>query len=757
MNCHCKTADLAIRSAAVVLAAVVSGVASDTHWSFQPVVRPQVPVTMHTNTSGNAIDSFLLKRLEREHINPSPEADSITVLRRVSLDLIGIPPTPEEVDAYMEDSEPDRYQKAVDQLLASPHYGEKWAVSWLDLCHYADTDGYLTDQLRPVAWRYRDWLIEALNRNLPFDDFTIQQLAADLLPYALMHQRLATGFLRQTLSNREGGAEPEEFRVKQVVDRTEMVGTIWLGLTVGCARCHDHKHDPLTQREFFQFYACLDNGDEVNIDAPLPEERHAFVSSRQEYNEHRRQLIDPYRAEIKLLQQEWESKCLHARDHPGADHVWDRQWELLGLVWGGQLGEGQLEGQEIVRCPWKERTSRQKDDLLNYFLVSGSVTDPQRFKALELGKLQDQLTHLQEEFPKATRAPVMQASLTRRQTYIHEAGDFRDRGQDVSPATPQWLPSWSPSEIEDTRLTLARWLVSRSNPLTARVVVNRMWEQFFGRGLIVTTENFGLRGEPSSHPALLDWLAAEFMDSGWDVKAMHRLIVHSKVYRRSSEYREDLTSIDPSNVLLAHQSALRLSAEILRDAGLAVSGLLYTEIGGPSVRPQQPASVTKEAFGSYDWKPSSAPDCYRRGIYTFRIRTTPFAQGVTFDAPNPNEICTRRARSNTPLQALTLLNDPVFFEMAQALADRALSEPDLSQRDRLEYVFSRCLAREPTESEIQQLTTYLQTQLSEYQSSRELLPILDYEFSASAGSVEKAAWTNLCSVILNLHEFITRD
>ena len=757
MNRRQRIAHVRIGSIAVVVGWTVNCLATDTHWSFQPVVRPEVPGSILSDTSGNPIDLFLLKRLERENIRPSPEADSITLLRRVSLDLIGIPPTPNDVEDYMSDSRPDRYQMAVERLLASPHYGEKWAVPWLDLCHYADTDGYLTDQLRPVAWRYRDWLIDALNRNLPFDEFTIQQLAGDLLPDATMDQCLATGFLRQTLSNREGGAEPEEFRVKQVVDRTEMLGTIWLGLTVGCARCHDHKYDPFTQQEFFQLYACLNNADEVNIDAPLPEERHAFFSSRKDYHKRRQLLIDPLRAEIDALQQEWESKCLHARNTPGIDHIWDRQWELLGLVWGGQLGEGQLEGQEIVRRPWQERTARQRDDLLDYFLASGSILDPKRFRTLELGKLWDQLKQLREEFPKATRAPVMHASLTQRQTCVHEAGDFRDRGPDVSPATPRCLPDWSPSEAEDARRTLARWPVSPDNPLTARVIANRMWEQFFGRGLIVTTEDFGLRGEPPSHPALLDWLAAEFMDSEWNVKAMHRLIVHSAVYRRSSKYRDDLTTVDPNNLLLARQSALRLPAEVIRDAGLAVSGLLYPRIGGPAVRPHQPASVTMEAFGSYNWKSSPAPDCYRRGLYTFRIRTTPFAQGVTFDAPNPNEICTRRPRSNTPLQALTLLNDPVFFEMAQSLADRVLSEPDRNRRARVEYVFRRCLVRVPTESETQQLMAYLHSQLGDYQKTEATVPVLEHEFTALAGSTEKAAWTNLCSVVLNLHEFITRD
>lgn len=728
----------------------------DPHWSFEPVIRPDVPASAYSAADRNAIDAFVSRRLEQEGIRPSSETDDVTLLRRVSLDLTGLPPTPEETVAWQNDTRTDRYERLVDRLLASPHYGEKWAVPWLDLCHYADTDGYLTDQPRPVAWRYRSWLVEALNQNLPFDEFTIQQLAGDLLPEATESQRLATGFLRQTLSNREGGAEPEEFRVKQIIDRTEMVGAIWLGLTVGCARCHDHKYDPLEQAEFFRLYACLNNADEVNIDAPLDYERDAFLQSRTEYWARRQALVDPIRESTEALQRQWEERCLHARDNPGVDHVWDRQWELLGLVWGGHLGEGQLEGQEIVRLPWEGRTARQKADLLDYFLASGSVINPKQFKELGLAALRDDLKELRDEFPQATRAPVMQASLHHRDTWIHEAGEFRDRGDDVVPAAPACLPAWNSSADMDPRMALAQWLVSPEHPLTARVTVNRMWEQFFGRGLVTTTEDFGYRGAAPSHPELLDWLAAEFMSSGWDVKAMHRLIVGSSTYRRSSQARPDLQATDPDNVLLARQNALRLSAESIRDAGLAVSGLLHRRVGGPSVYPQQPESVTTEAYGGNSWQASPAPDCYRRGLYTYRIRTTPFAQGVTFDAPNPNEICTRRMRSNTPLQALTLLNDPVFYEMAQALADRVLSL-EASETERLQHAFARCLTRQPTAEELSQLTDYLAVQRQEYQNDKQSIPQLEYEFTSQGSAAEHAAWTGVCSVLLNLHEFITRD
>ncbi|MEO1993976.1 MAG: DUF1549 and DUF1553 domain-containing protein, partial [Planctomycetaceae bacterium] len=612
------------------------------HWSLRPIRTISVPPGHLAGPwARNGTDAFVARRLRAEAIRPASEASRVTLLRRVTLDLIGLPPEPEDVDQFLNDGRPDAYQRAVDRLLASPHFGERWARSWLDLCHYADTDGYLTDQLRPVAWRYRAWLVAALNANMPFDRFTIEQIAGDLEPRATTDQRIAAGFLRQTLSDREGGADLEEFRVKQVVDRTEMVGAIWLGLTVGCARCHDHKYDPISQQEFFKLYACMNNADEVNIDAPLPNERQAWARARPVYEARRKTLIDPLRTELEKLQRQWEQRGLHAWKNPGEDAIWDRQWEVLGLVWGGGLGEGQLEGCEIAKLKWSQRTPRQRDDLRDYFLAHGEIVDPGKFKELKLGALWNQLRALKQEFPQATRAPTMRAAQTQRQTYIHERGEFRDRGADVQPGTPGCLPGWQPSHA-DPRRNLADWLVSDTNPLTARVTVNRMWQELFGRGLVRTTEDFGARGERPSHPELLDWLASEFVRSGWDVKQLLRWIVTSATYRQSSAPRPELRTLDPQNTLLARQNALRVPAEMVRDLGLAASGLLYLKMGGPSVRPPQPERVTMEAFGQNDWKPSAAPERYRRGLYTFIIRTAPFAQSATFDAPNPNEICRRR-------------------------------------------------------------------------------------------------------------------
>ncbi|MBS0207170.1 MAG: DUF1553 domain-containing protein [Planctomycetes bacterium] len=719
-------------------------IAAEPHWAFRELRRPVPPIVtangLPADGPRNSIDAFIRVRLSMEKLVPSPPADRSTLVRRTTLELIGLPPSPDEVEEFLAETRPDAFERLVDRLQASPQSGERWARSWLDLCHYGDSDGHLTDQLRPVAWRYRDWVTRMWNDNLPFDQFTLRQLAGDLLvppgqtdPLDVI---LGTGFLRQTLSNREGGADLEEYRVAQVVDRTSMIGAIWLGLTVGCARCHDHKYDPLSQAEFFQLYSYFDNADEVNIDAPVPGEAADYVRARAEYDRRRQAILEPVHAELDELQRRWEANCLHAAAHPGQDHVWDRQWELLGLIWGGNLGEGQLEGCAIVRRPWPNRTRRQQQDLLDYFLGRGSIVDEKRFAELKLSAVQKQLADLKAEFPRAfpTRAPVIQTALNPRQTYLHERGDFRSRGTDVTAGTPGWLPS-SP-EQDQTRLSLARWLVSPQNPLTGRVTVNRLWQEFFGRGLVATSDDFGTRGDPPSHPELLDWLASEFVGGGWDVKRIQRIIVCSATYRQSSRPREDLMSVDPDNVWLARQASLRISAEAVRDSALQVSGLLSTKFGGPSVYPPQHERVTMEAFGSNVWKASAGEDRFRRGLYTFIQRTSPFAQSIIFDAPVPLDVCTRRDRSNSPLQALTLLNDPVFAELAEGLAGRIVREAGPADEDRIPFAIRLCLGRTAEPAEVERLQQFL-ADCRRRDTSR--------------------CWTNLASVLLNLHEFITRD
>jgi hypothetical protein len=730
---------------------------SPPHWAYQPLLEVAPPEVPGGLPVANPIDRFVLSRLAKLSIKAAPSADRATLIRRVTLDLTGLLPEPTEVTRFVADRRPGAWERVVGRLLASPHYGEHFAREWMDLTHYADSDGYLTDQLRPVAWRYRQWLVEQLNADTPFDVLTTRQLAGDLIPRATLQDRLGTGFLRQTLSNREGGADPEEFRVKQIIDRTEMVAATWLGLTVGCARCHDHKYDQVSQREFFGLYAFLNTSDEVNLYAPLPGQSQPYQTALADYTRKRDELLKPIAAELAVLQARWEARLLEAGARPGRDFRWDRRWEVLGLVWGGQLGEGQLEGWEIVKRDVHLRTRDEQDRLLLYFLAQGNLIDPAKFKSMKLGELRDKFAALRSKVPWPTRAAVMREATIPRQAFIHLRGDFRVRGESVDAAAPAVLPPLA-GRSGRNRLALARWLVSAKHPLTSRVAVNRIWQHFFGTGLVRSADDFGVRGELPSHPRLLDWLAAEFRDRGWSIKRMHRLIVTSATYRQSSVVRPQLETRDPANRLLARQLPKRASAEVIRDIALQVSGLLSRRVGGPSVRPPQPKSVTSEAYGN-SWKSSTGPDRYRRAIYTFIQRTTPFAQGKTFDAPSPGKICTQRERSNTPLQALTLLNDPVFFECAQSLAAGVLEQGPADDVGRFRWLMLRCVSREADAAELDRLARYLASQRQRFTSG---------EAAESAGRVagvaasrvapdEAAAWVVVASVFMNLHEFITRD
>lgn len=730
---------------------IEQGATYEAHWATIPPTLAEPPVV---EGSSLAIDRLIRARLASEGIKPSDEADRATLIRRVTLDLTGLPPSPLEVDAFVNDRRPDAYERVVDRLLGSEHFGERWARWWLDLAHYGDSDGYLQDFIRPVAWRYRQWVVDALNRDLPFDQFTIQQLAGDLLPQATTTQRMGTGFLRNTLSNREGGAELEEFRVKQVIDRTSSVATTWLALTIGCAECHDHKFDPISQREFYQLYAFFNDADEVNFNAPLPAEREPYERAKQDYERKRAELLAPLTSQLAELQADWEQRMLHAESHPNEDFTWDRELELLGLQWGQNLGEGQLEGLNIVKTPLAQRNQDQRDRLLNYFLKRSPAAYGEKFKELKLSEVTAKLDAFEKALPPVTRAPGMMKAVTHRPTHIHIRGEFRRPGDLVEAGTPAILPPLTERTGNDSpadRLTLARWLVSPQHPLTARVAVNRLWQELFGRGIVATSDNFGVRGDRPSHPELLDWLAIQFMRDGWSIKSILRQIVTSQTYRQSSAARPEIATHDPGNVLLARQNRLRLSAESVRDATLAVSGLLNRTIGGPCVKPQQPASVTKEGY-SNSWETSPGADRYRRGLYTWLQRTTPYAQFVTFDLPDLSRSCTRRERSNTPLQALQLLNDPVFLDAAREMAARVLREARGGDEARLVRAFELALSRPPTPAESTRLLAYLQLQRTilsgEAASAREL---------HSDGSVDDAAWVALSSVLLNLDEFVNRE
>lgn len=727
---------------------------ANSHWAFTAPKRPTAPRASNPPWARNRIDLFVHHRLDLEKIHPAAEADKPTLIRRLSLDLIGLPPSPVDVRAFVRASASDAYEQLVDRLLASPHFGEKWARWWMDLAHYGDSDGYLTDQLRPVAWRWRQWVVDAFNRNQPFDQFTIEQIAGDLLPDSTAQQRIATGFFRNTLSNREGGADLEEFRTLQVLDRTATFGATWLGLTLACSQCHDHKHDPITQKEFYQLYDFFNNADELNIPAPLPGEREAYLSQKEALDKQRQEALAPVATELKTLQQRWESMLLETEANPGRDHLRDRELELLGLIWGGGLGEGQLEGLNIVHTPWPERSPQQRDRLQDYFLQRGSIVDPPLFRKLKLEAIRQKLVDLTKRTAAVTRAPTLVQHRTPRMTRVALRGDFRRPGEVAPPGVPATLHPMQATR-QPNRLTLARWTVDPANPMTARVTVNRLWQELFGAGLVSTADDFGTHGKPPSHPDLLDCLATEFIRCRWDLKAMIKLMVSSASYRQASGADSAQRRRDPDNLWLGRGGRRRLSAELIRDNALAASGLLERRIGGPSVRPPQPESVIKESF-SAQWEVSRGANRYRRGLYTFVQRTSPFAQNVTFDFPDNNQSCARRLRSNTPMQALTLLNDPLFFEAAGALANRILQEGGHTVGDRLDYAFLLCLARTPQAEELNRLFEFLETETKRAMKKRSPAPI-GTPGAAPLDTAQIAAWTRVASVLLNLDEFITRE
>ncbi len=899
---------------------VRTGAKYDIHWAFLPPRAVVLPPVRNNSWSRNPIDRFVLSRLEREGLAPTPEADRATLARRVFLDLIGLPPTPEEAAAFVNDRTADAYEKLVDRLLSSPRYGERWARRWLDLARYADTNGYEKDRPRSV-WPYRDWVIRALNRDQPFDQFTIEQLAGDMLPYPTRDQVLATGFHRNTMLNEEGGIDPLEYRFHAMTDRVSVTATTWMGVTLGCAQCHSHKYDPLSQKDYYRFFAYLNNADEPEVEveqadpdgkrregmqriaaleaglagrfpaadgrtqAENLELRYRAWLTEQERKTVRWLPLRPTaaRANLPLLTIQPDGSLLASGDQTKRD-VYDLEFgpeagavtavrieaipderlpkrgpgrvyyegphgdfflseiSLLSrgqpAAWSGAShsfavgtgAPGAIDGNQ--QTGWSVNGGQGKPHQavftlarpldpgsaftlrllferyyaagLGHFRVSattdgrpvqasplapeleaalllpeGGRTSAQTTalrqaflaQAPELKTARDEIEKLRAELPQPTTALVFQERpLTNpRPTHIHRRGEFLQPTERVEPGL---LASLAPpaGAAPRTRLEFARWLASPANPLIGRVTVNRQWAAFFGRGLVRTTEDFGVQGDPPSHPELLDWLATAFVSrSGanqgarsnsalqldWSLKRLHRLIVTSAAYRQASRVTPMLAARDPQNRLLARGPRVRLEAELVRDAALQVSSLLSAKGGGPSVFPPQPAGVTAEGtFGALQWKVSEGEDRYRRGLYTFAKRTAPYAMFATFDGPSGEACVARRESSNTPLQALTLLNDAVFVEAARALGQQAAAQngPD---EERAESLFRRVLTRAPTPDERALLVRFVQAQ-------RERLRQGTLNAGALVGAgegdgVERAAWAAAARSLLNLDEWIVKS
>jgi hypothetical protein len=623
---------------------ITGGAVYTPHWSLVPPVRPETPKA--TDWAKNPIDAFIEARRAAAKITPSPEADKATLIRRATLDLTGLLPTPKEVDEFLADKSSDAYEKVVDRLLASPHFGERFARYWLDLARYADSNGYSIDSPRSI-WPWRDWVIKAYNADLPFDQFTRQQLAGDLIPSPTNDQLVATGFQRNTGFNEEGGSDPEQFRVERTIDRTNTIGAVWLGLTINCCQCHDHKYDPLGQKDYYGLYAFFNSCDEPVLPVGASPEVETKV------NELRKKQEDLFAA--------------------------------------GKPEEATKLDVDIRRAIGRSPTT----------LV------------------------LRERRPS-------------RDTYIHLRGDFLRHGDKVVPSIPVSLaPGQSPSSTTGglSRLDLANWLVSKENPLTARVVVNRYWQYLFGKGIVETENDFGMQGSIPSHPELLDWLAVEFRENGWSTKKLLKLIVTSATYKQSSAARPDLNEVDANNRLLARAPRLRLEAEIIRDAALCASGLLNEKVGGPGVYPPQPTEVYSFTQKKQTWIESKGPDRYRRGMYTFIFRQAQHPLLTTFDGAEAQVSCTRRNRSDTPLQALHLANDPVFVELASGLGKRLVKDGPVDDAGKIDYAFRLCFSRLPTEAEKERLLKY-------------------------AGGVDgtpEVKWSAVARVLLNLDEFITKE
>lgn len=697
----------------------VQGPTKPTLWSLTPPKAIAIPA----GEASHPIDRFVRQRLAREKLLPSPEADKRTLLIRLALDLTGLPPEEKDLREFLADNRPNSFERQVDRLLASPHYGERWGRWWLDQARYADSNGYSIDGPRTM-WQYRNWVINALNADMPFNQFATEQLAGDLLPSPTVSQKVATGFHRNTMLNQEGGIDLEQFRVEAVVDRANTTATVFLGLTLGCAQCHDHKFDPLSQKDYYRFLAFFNSCDEPTLDLSPPE-------SRKKQSVDRKNLADIEKKLSKLEKLDAAAvEKLEGQLSPMARLTLpDDIRKILEIAINGRTP---AQHEALVATLRRRQTSNQLASALvavHPLAILGQIHLAE--SRLALG---DAAGRLRSTMVEPATALILEERKEPRQTYVMLGGDFTRKGAVVEPGIPMALPALATSKSPN-RLDLARWLFMPGNPLVGRVLANRVWQVYFGIGLVETENDFGTQGSPPTHPELLDWMALQIAKDGYSLKQLHRLIVTSATYRQSSRHRADLETVDARNRLLARQSRLRLEAELLRDRSLAASGLLDRTIGGPSVFPSQPTGVYSFTQVPKQWKTSPGTDRYRRGMYTFLWRSAPHPGLALFDAPDAGATCTRRHRSTTPLQALTLLNDASQVECAKSLAMNLKSINGSAKR--VDLVFQRCLNRPPTTAEAKLLCEFIEQEMATTSENESLIA--------------------LCRVMLNSEEFLTRE
>ncbi len=708
---------------------IEEGALWEDHWAYVTPERPALPDVSDPAWPRERLDYFILSRLDKEELSPSPEAECPVLVRRATLDLIGLPPKPEDVRQVCVDG--GSYETYVDSLLASPAYGERWAAMWLDLARYADSKGYEKDIGRTI-WRYRDWVIQAFNDDLPFDQFTIEQLAGDLLPNATESQRIATAFNRNTMTNTEGGTDDEEFRVAAVIDRVNTTWEVWQGTSFACVQCHGHPYDPFTHEEYYEFFAFFNGTADRDLDSEYP----TLPLFGEEVAEQGDQLL----ADIAQLEED-----IIARVRSNALAEERREWETT-LDKPEIIGRVRLmlqnEVKRVVATPEEQRGEGQRWTLDHIY---ASVSDDPELERLRSDKA-DKERELRTL--NAVHTPIMQELPFQRRTHVFERGSFLLKGELVEPDTPDALPPM-PEDAPRNRLGMAQWLVSRDNPLTARVAVNRFWEQLFGIGLIESLEDFGTQGLERSHPDLLDYLAVSFMeDNSWSVKSLLRSVVVSSTYRQSSRVTDELEARDPRNRLLARGARFRLSAEQIRDQALYVSGLLSPAMYGQSVMPPQPEGLWNNPYDARRWQTSQGNDRYRRGIYTYWRRTVPYPSMATFDSPSREFCVSRRIRTNTPLQALVSLNDPVFFEAAQALAQRMLDS-----ENPLEAGYTYAIGVAPDEKVLDTLGSLYNDAMTHYTEHDDDVTTL----TGDQGSAELAGLTVVANAILNLDQFIMKE